>query len=135
MSAVPTASQVDMLSDILRDPCTVRLYVNEIGPEPTAADFVEPQGGGYVGKSMRAAGWDMTRAPEEATYPKQTWTFTGPVGVVRGYYVTRNTDGRLRWFEPLSGGPMRIVNDGDQISVAVSFAFGQQPDESTQEDV
>jgi hypothetical protein len=117
-----------MMADILRDPCTIRLYVNDIPESPTAADFVEPDGFGYVGKPMRFQGWDMTRAPEEAAYPRQKWTFSGPAGLVRGYYVTRNSDGRLRWFEPLKGGPMRVVNDGDEISVAVSLEFGAKAD-------
>lgn len=130
---ITRAAQVDMMSDVLRDPCTMRLYTNEELPDqPTAGDFTEPDGGGYGVKPMRAAGWDMTGAPELAVYPKQTWTFNGPAGVIRGWYVTRDFDGRLRWFEPLSGGPMRIVNDGDEISVTVELEFGggeEEPDE------
>jgi len=129
MTTVTQAAQVDMMSDILRDPCTIRLYVNDLGNEPTAADFQEPDGGGYVGKPMRFQAWDLSNAPEEAVYPQQVWTFTGPIeGAVQGYYVTRNSDGRLRWYDQLSGGPQRIVNDGDQIKVSVGFEFGEADD-------
>lgn len=127
MSAiVPEASQADMLADIVRDPCTIRLYVNDPGDSPTAADFQELsiEGVGYQPKPIRATGWDMSRAPALASYGKQTWQFSGPAGVVRGYYITRNSDGRLRWFDPLPGGPMNIANDGDQIAVSVELSFG-----------
>lgn len=120
---VPEASQADMLADILRDPCTLRLYVNDPGDQPSAADFQEAEGGGYAAKPMRAAGWDMSQAPVLASYPQQQWRFNGPAGVVRGYYVTRNSDGRLRWFDPLPGGPMNILNDGDQIAVTVDLSL------------
>ena len=53
---------------------------------------------------------------------------------MRGHYVTRNSDGRLRWFEPLAGGPMRIVNDGDQVSVEVVLALGQRQPDATEEE-
>jgi len=126
-SYITRAALVDFTSDILRDPCTLRLYSNDNLPEePTAADFEEVQGPGYIGKAMRAQGWDITRAPEEATYPKQTFAFSGAAGVVRGWYITRNSDGRLRWYAPLSGGPQRIVNDGDEISVTPSLSLMSQ---------
>ncbi len=129
MSAiVPEASQADMLADILRDPCTIRLYGNEVGDAPTAADFQEVEGGGYAPKPVRITGWDMSRSPLSASYPNQAWKFSGPAGIVRGYYVTRNSDGRLRWFEPLPGGPMNIVNDGDQVAVAVDFSLSGEPE-------
>jgi hypothetical protein len=128
MSAiVPEASQADMLADILRDPCTIRLYINDPGDSPTAADFVEAEGGGYAAKPVRSAGWDMSRAPVSASYPQQVWKFSGPAGVIRGYYVTRNSDGRLRWFDPLPGGPMNILNDGDQIAVSVDLSLAGEP--------
>ncbi|MGH7605420.1 MAG: hypothetical protein ACRENK_15670 [Gemmatimonadaceae bacterium] len=124
MSArVTEASQADMLADIVRDPCTIRLYANDPGDSPSSADFQELDGGGYAPKPMRSAGWDMSLAPSLASYGKQAWEFTGPAGVVRGYYVTRNSDGRLRWFDPLPGGPMNIANDGDQIAVSVELSL------------
>lgn len=134
-SYVTREALVDFMRDILRDPCTLRLYGNELGPDPTANDFVEPEGGGYSGKPMRAQSWDLTNAPVEANYPKQTFTFTGPAGVVRGWYVTRNSDGRLRWYEPLANGPVRIVNDGDQVSVSVGFALATEPGEEAGEQI
>ncbi len=130
MSAiVPEASQADMLADIVRDPCTIRLYTNDPGDSPSAADFQELDGGGYQPKPLRSTGWDMSRAPALASYVKQVWQFSGPAGVVRGYYVTRNSDGRLRWFDPLPGGPMNIVNDGDQIGVSVELSLAGKPEE------
>ena len=130
---VTQAAQVDMMQDILREPCTIRLYVNDVGPEPTASDFLEPDGGGYSPKPVRSQSWDLGRAPQEATYPKQTWTFDGPLGgeekQVRGWYITRNSDGRLRYFAPLSGGPQRVMNDGDQISVTVTLSLADDAEE------
>ena len=123
-SYVTRAALADFTADILRDPHTLRLYTNDTLPEePTAADFEEVSGPGYIGKPMRLQTWDLTRAPEEATYPQQRFRFAGPAGVVQGRYITRNSDGRLRWYAPLSGGPQRIVNDGDEIAVNVTLAL------------
>ncbi len=134
MTTVTKAAQVDMVSDILGDPCTVRLYTNDLGDEPTAADFQEPEGAGYLAKPMRFAAWDLSNAPELATYPQQIWTFTGPLpDAVQGFYVTRNSDGHLRWYDQLSGGPQRIVNDGDQIKIIVEFEFADADDDDADE--
>jgi hypothetical protein len=123
-------AKADMMREILREPCTIRLYVNEVGPSPLAGDFVEPEGGGYAPKIVRSDGWDTQNAPVIASYPSQLWHFTGPAGVVRGYFLTRNSDGRIRWYEPLPGGPMKIVNDGDQVRVAINFSFAAPPAEA-----
>lgn len=122
------ASLTDMLADVLADPATLRLYVGVASDQPTADDFEEPNGGGYAGKPMKGPAWDLSNAPQLAVYPKQTWTFTGPAGLVMGFFITRNSDGHLRWYEPLvdemgNPAPMRIVNDGDQISVTPRFTF------------
>lgn len=127
---VTRAALADFTADILRDPHTLRLYANEALPaEPTAADFEEVSGPGYIGKPMRLQMWDLTHAPEEATYPQQRFSFGGPAGVVQGWYITRNSDGRLRWYAPLSGGPQRIVNDGDEIAVNVTLGLAPLGDE------
>jgi len=132
MSAIITdAAKADIMREVLREPCTLRLYVNEVGSNPTSGDFVEPEGGGYAPKAVRADQWDTANAPILATYPLQLWHFARQGTermdlTVRGYFLTRNSDGRLRWFDPLPGGPMRIVNDGDQLKVAMAISFAAQ---------
>ena len=130
-----TAALVDMTADVLRTPCTLRLYA-AVGPvdEPIASDFVEPTGGGYAPKPMQGAAWDLSNAPDEAVYPEQAWTFTGPAGLVLGFYITRNSDGALRWYEPFTDengdpAPMRIINDGDRITVTPTFSFEEAADD------
>jgi hypothetical protein len=133
MSAIITdAAKADVMRDVLREACTLRLYVNDVGSAPTSGDFVEPEGGGYAPKAIRADQWDTTSAPVLASYPLQLWHFTRQANerldlTVRGYFLTRNSDGRLRWFDPLPGGPMRIVNDGDQLKVSMAVSFAAAP--------
>jgi hypothetical protein len=130
---VTDQAKADMMREVLREPCMLRLYVNEVGPSPISSDFVEPDGGGYGPKPMRSDLWDTTNAPVIASYPLQLWHFARVANekldmIVRGYFITRNSDDRLRWFEPLPGGPMRVVNDGDQVKIAphLSFAAPQE---------
>lgn len=55
--------------------------------------------------------------PTTAHYAEQTYTFTGALGNVYGYYLTETTSGQLKWSERFSGAPLNIANNGDQIKV------------------
>jgi hypothetical protein len=54
-------------------------------------------------------------------YSQQTWTFTGALGNVYGYYTTRASSGDLVYAERFTDGPYNIVNNGDQIKLAASL--------------
>lgn len=123
---VPNNAELDILTVILTPAHTIKLYGNAITPGPTnlAATFTEIVGGGYAGKPLTFANWVLVAgAPTWATYPLQTWTFTGVInapGTIYGYFVTRNSDGKLIWaekfptgffpFTPINGSTVKITS-------------------------
>lgn len=57
------------------------------------------------------------RISSAATYAQQTFTFTGALGNVYGYYLNRTTGTDLMVAERFSDGPYNITANGDQIKV------------------
>ena len=107
---VPDVLEVEVLTTLLTPALTLRLYSNNYTPGggSATANFTEVTGGGYANKPLTFANWVITaNAPSDALYPLQTWTFTGPTdapGTIYGYYVTRNSDGKLMWAERFAAG-------------------------------
>lgn len=122
---VPNAAEIDILTLILTQNLTLRLYGNNItpGPTDTAATYTEIAGGGYANKPLTFAGWTFTAgAPSFGLYAQQGWVYTGVInapGTVYGYFVTRDVDGKLVWaerfpaavlpFVPIAGSITRIT--------------------------
>ena len=77
--------------DYTTDPLILRLFTNNLTPEvdDDISVFTETTGGGYATKSLDPVSWTVQNG--SATYPQQTWTFTGNAGTVYGYYITRNS--------------------------------------------
>lgn len=102
---VPDAVEVIILQLFLNQNFTIRLFGNNATPGPlsVAGDFNEIVGGGYANKPLTFANWSFTaNAPSYGIYPKQSWTFTGPInapGTLYGYFITRDSDGLLMWAE------------------------------------
>jgi hypothetical protein len=121
---VPDAIEVEVLTTLLTPAHTLRLYGNDKTPADAdvAANYTEISGGGYANKPLTFANWTITAgAPSSAVYSGQTWIFTGPVnapGTIYGYYITRNTDGKLLLAErfPAANVPFSPVN-GSKIVV------------------
>lgn len=102
----------------------LRLFTTNVTPgnTDTAATYTEAAGNGYAPITLTGANWTVTEgAPSEAAYPQQVFTFTGALGNVYGYYLTRATSGKIAWAERFSDGPYNIVNTGDQIKVTPKF--------------
>lgn len=98
----------------------LRLYTNDVTPGETntEATYTEASGNGYAAITLTAANWTVTPgAPTEAAYAEQTFTFTGALGDVYGYYFTQVTSGKLVWAERFTGAPFNIANNGDQIKI------------------
>lgn len=121
---VPNASEATMLEAILNkvapQDLVLRLFTNNQTPAEghTVADYTEASGSGYAAATLTAGSWTTTPgAPTEATHPEVTFTFTGALGNVYGYYVTQATSGKLMWAERFTGAPFNIANNGDQIRV------------------
>ena len=99
----------------------LRLFTNNITPAETdvASSYTEASGSGYAAATLTGASWGAPSegAPSSIAYPQQTFTFTGALGNVYGYYMTRATSGRIALAERFSDGPYNIANNGDQIKI------------------
>ena len=100
----PNAAEDVMFQNILNKtaPQTLRLklYTNNYTPveASTEADFTEASGNGYADVSLTASSWTITPgAPTSAAFPQQTFTFTGNLGNVYGYYIVQTTSGKIMW--------------------------------------
>ena len=103
---------------------SLRLYTNNYTPveATTEASVTEATGNGYAAKSLTASSWVTTAGdPSDVTYPEQTFTFTGALGNVYGYYLTQNTSSKLIIAELFSDGPYDVQNNGDEIKVTVKI--------------
>lgn len=128
---VPNVFEKEILTDKLNTALTLRLYSNNATPigTSTAASFTEVTGGGgYANKPLTFAHWTIIEGdPTVAVYDTpQEWTFTGPTnapGTIYGYFVTRNSDGKLLWAERFPAGliPFNAIA-GSIIKVTPRFA-------------
>jgi hypothetical protein len=102
---------------------TLRLFVNDHTPTDasTAASFTEASGSGYAAKTLTSGSWTVGAGgdPTQATYALQTFTFTGAIGPVFGYYVT-NSAGKVVWAERF-GASVSPQNNNDTIKVTPNF--------------
>lgn len=121
---VPNTGEQDMLEAFLNktapENLTLKLFTSNTTPgeTDTAATFTEASGNGYAAVALTAANWTVTQgAPTSAVYPEQTFTFTGALGNVYGYYIVGTTSGKLKWAERFTNGPYNIATNGDQIKV------------------
>jgi hypothetical protein len=108
---VPNTLEQEILTSLLTSAMTLRIFGNNATPigVSIAGDFTEIAGGGYANKPLILANWVITPGdPTIALYnTQQAWTFTGPInapGTIYGYYVTRNSDGKLMWAERFASG-------------------------------
>ncbi len=123
---VPNALEVEILTEKLTPALTLKLYGNNATPSgaSTAASFTEIAGGGYASLPLTFANWGIVAGdPSIATYnAMQEFSFTGAInapGTIYGYFVTRNSDGKLMWaerfppanvpFVPVAGSLIRVL--------------------------
>ena len=103
---------------------TLNLFINDVTPAQTGISYTEAAGGGYSAKTLSNGSWTVTTAndPSDATYAKQTFTFTGALtddATIYGYYVT-NDDSVVLWAEKFST-PFTPVANGDYVEVTPAF--------------
>lgn len=127
---VPSAGEVVMFNNLLNivapQTLKLKLYTNNHTPieADTEADYTEASGNGYANISLTPGTWVVTPGnPSTAAYPQQTFTFTGNLGNVYGYWVAQTTSGKIMWAELFTDGPYNIVNNGDQIKVTVQITL------------
>ena len=105
-----------ILSLLIQQPLTLRLFRNEISPagDETPLDFDEVTGGGYKAVPLITAAWVIEG--NLAKYPPVTFVFTGQVGQVNGYYVTLGSD-EVLFAESFGDTAPFIRTAGDEIEV------------------
>lgn len=105
----------------------LRLYTNDVTAgltpseidELTEADFDEATFTGYAAASVSTGDWTITQAdPTEAVNVTQSFTSTADQApeAIRGYWLTRTSDGALIWFEAFDG-PVTVEFDEDEIQI------------------
>lgn len=127
---VPSVSEERMLDTILNvvspETLMLRLYTNNHTPaeSSTTASFTEASGFGYAAVSLTPGSWVTTQGnPSTAAYPQVTFTFSGALGNVYGYYINQTTSTTLMWAELFTDGPYNIVNNGDQIKITLNLTL------------
>lgn len=123
MPVFPHAAEVKILEYVLKQetpsPLSLKLYVNDHTPDETdtVASYTEASGGSYLAKPLLPGNWDFSGGnPTIAQYDPLTWTFTGSVGNVYGYYI-ESDDGTLMASQRFVNGPYNVQNNGDVINV------------------
>lgn len=99
----------------------LKLFSNNIVPSDTdtATTYTEVSGGGYAAKILTGSTWTVTGGI--ASYTPQTFTFTGSVGNVYGYYVVRETTLDLVFAERFTSGPFDVQTSGDIITITLNL--------------
>ena len=107
----------------------LHLYLGDtpITDAVTTSSFTEMSTLGYAAKSLTKASWVVAQDNNVglATYPEQTWTFTGGATVsVYGYFITDTTTGVLLWAERFVQSK-DILNVGDVIRVTPKITLSK----------
>lgn len=105
----------------------LKLFSNNHTPAnaDTAGSYTEASGFGYAAITLTGASWAVTAGnPSSITYATQTFTFTGALGNVYGYFLVQSASGIIEWAELFTGGPYLIQNNGDQITVTPLITLG-----------
>lgn len=126
---VPNNGEGDMLAYMLNkitpEGLVLKLFVNDITPSETdtAASYTEASGNGYANVALTGSLWTITEgSPSNASYPEQSFLFTGDAGNVYGYFLVRAGSGRIAWAERFSDGPYDIVS-GDTIKITPTLTL------------
>lgn len=121
---VPNNGEARMLKAVVNhtapENLVLKLFTNNVTPgeTDTAGTYTEASGNGYAAITLTGSSWTITEgAPSDASYAQQTFTFTGNLGNVYGYFIVQVTSGLLMWAERFTDGPYAIVNNGDQIKI------------------
>lgn len=122
---IPNGGEVIDLSYLVNkatpENLVLRLFTNNITPSETdtVATYTEATGGGYAAITLTGATWTVTAgAPSTASYPQQTFTFTGALTTnttIYGYYMTRATSNDLVLAETFTS--FTPANNGDNVKI------------------
>ena len=123
---VPDAAERVMLEAIVNKTAPqdsrLKLYTSNTTPAEgdTEATYTEASGNGYADKALAGSSWGAASTgggTSSIAFAEQTFTLTGALGNVYGYFIVQETSGKILWAERFSNGPYDIQNNGDQIKV------------------
>jgi hypothetical protein len=121
---MPTTTKeghMENLKLILSKNLVLRLFENDIKPDyySTVSDFKEVNGGGYTPKVLNASKWKFGFVEDipAAAYPEQLFVFTGPIGLIYGFYLTDGNGKVVRMAERFADGPYEVLRMKDNITV------------------
>lgn len=120
---------LDLITDV---DMTLRLYRNDVTAgltdvaieALTQAAFTEANFAGYAAVSLTTS-WTTTQGnPSTATRAEVTFTrsSSGTAQLIYGYYLTRNSDGALQYFEPFPG-PVSVEFINDAVKVTPTLTL------------
>jgi len=126
---IPNAGKQLALQYILNqtpstEPLVLKLYRNDVTPSAATinADLVYlDSGNGYAPITLTNTQWDIDNGA--ASYPQQTWTFTGPVGNVYGYAVVTSTSNTVIMAERFLSAPYNVQSNDDTIRVTINITL------------
>lgn len=125
MLLVPLNSEADSLKYFVNaaapENLVLRLFTNNVTPAETdvTTDYTEAVGSGYAAITLAGASWaaPVESSPSSIAYPQQTFLFTGALGAVYGYFMTRAISGRIALAERFTDGPYTVTAAGDAIKL------------------
>jgi len=126
---IPNAGKTLALQYILNKTTTteslvLKLYRNDVTPSAstTNSDFSYlSSGNGYAPITLTPSQWSVTSG--SASYPQQSWTFTGPVGNVYGYAVVTSTTNTVLMAERFLSAPYNVQSNDDAIRVTINITL------------
>lgn len=141
---IPNAAEEAHLRRILDPDMELKLFTNDVIDGLTAeqvealdeTDFTEATFSGYAAVPIAgenqgvSSDWTITpEDPTEAVAPQQTFESDADQTpeTVYGYYVVRDYDGGLEWFEYLTS-PQVVENNNDTIKVTPRFTYRDETD-------
>lgn len=99
----------------------LKLFKNDKSPADAdvSADYAECDFAGYAAIVLTGANWTITPGdPSQATYAQQVFTNNAAVAQnVYGYYLVRQTSGKIAYAERFTGAPFSLQNIGDEIKI------------------
>lgn len=115
-----------LVNNISPQNLVLRLFINDAIPAETdeAATYTEASGFGYEAIKLRGSLWRFVEGQASAaSYPLQSFRFTGAIGNIYGFYLTQVVSGSLVCAERFTDGPYDIQNANDKIEVLVTIAM------------
>lgn len=117
--------EFEVLSALIREPITLRLFKNDIIPhrDNIFKDFKQVSGGGYKPQTLTTLNWKFKIIEDEytTTYLELEFLFLTPLkDPIFGSYATKLVDGKQKviWADRSSEAPLHIIIRGDRIVIS-----------------